>query len=113
LPRLNPGLQPRKPRQGDESAGRFPSGLRSLHPDLALRAGFNYAANPVPTETLTPLFPDTVRRHYTFGFGWRMDKDSTLAGSIAYAPRESDTNPNTGISSTHRQTTLRVNYNFS
>jgi long-chain fatty acid transport protein len=82
-------------------------------PDLALRAGINVAANPVPDGTLNPLFPATVRHHYTFGFGLRLDATSSLAASVAYAPRASDTNDNTGIASTHRQTTLRVNYNFS
>lgn len=82
-------------------------------PDLALRAGINFADNPVPDGTLNPLFPATVRRHYTLGFGLRLDAASSLAASVAYAPRVGDTNDNTGITSTHRQTTLRLNYNFS
>jgi long-chain fatty acid transport protein len=82
-------------------------------PTLALRAGINVADNPVPDRTLNPLFPATVKLHYTFGFGWRMDKASTLGASIAYAPQVENTNANTGITSTHRQTTLRVNYNYS
>jgi long-chain fatty acid transport protein len=82
-------------------------------PDLALRAGINFADNPVPDGTLNPLFPATIKRHYTFGFGLRLNPASSLAASVAYAPRVSDTNANTGITSTHRQTTLRVNYNFS
>jgi long-chain fatty acid transport protein len=80
---------------------------------IALRAGINYAKNPVPDATLNPLFPATVTRHFTLGFGWRIDKDSKLAASFAYAPQVSDTNPGTGIASTHRQSTLRVNYYFT
>lgn len=82
-------------------------------PDLALRAGINVASNPVPDATLNPLFPATIKRHFTVGFGWRIDRQSNLAASLAYAPQVSDTNPNTGITSTHRQSTLRVNYNFT
>ena len=37
---------------------------------LTLRAGYNYGTNPVPAATLTPLFPATVERHLTAGFGW-------------------------------------------
>lgn len=88
-------------------------GQYMLTPAVALRAGYNYAKNPVPDATLNPLFPATTTRHFTLGTGWRMDKDSTLAAALTYAPRVSDTNPNTGITSTHRQTTLRVNYNFT
>jgi long-chain fatty acid transport protein len=34
---------------------------------LTLRAGVNYGENPVPDETLTPLFPATVERHFNLG----------------------------------------------
>ena len=82
-------------------------------PEIALRAGVNYAKSPVPDATLNPLFPATITHHYTLGFGWRLSSDSTLAASLAYAPKVSDTNPGNSITSSHRQTTMRVNYNFS
>jgi long-chain fatty acid transport protein len=44
---------------------------------LTLRAGYNHGENPVPSATLTPLFPATVERHATVGFGW-------LAGNRVY-----------------------------
>lgn len=37
---------------------------------LTLRAGYNHGSNPVPSGTLTPLFPATVERHASVGFGW-------------------------------------------
>ena len=37
---------------------------------LTLRAGYNHGTNPVPSGTLTPLFPATVERHAALGFGW-------------------------------------------
>ena len=37
---------------------------------LTLRAGYNHGSNPVPSGTLTPLFPATVERHASLGFGW-------------------------------------------
>lgn len=88
-------------------------GQYMVKPDIALRAGINYASNPVPNATLNPLFPAIITRHFSFGAGWRMDKDSTLAASVTYAPEVEETNPGTGISSSHSQTTLRVNYNFT
>lgn len=88
-------------------------GQYQVAPDLMLRAGYNYAQNPVPDATLNPLFPATITRHYSFGAGWRMEKGETLAVALTYAPQVSNTNPNTDITSTHRQTTLRVNYNYT
>jgi long-chain fatty acid transport protein len=48
-----------------------------LNDRWTLRGGYNHGDNPVPADTLTPLFPATVEDHLTFGFGF-------LAGSITY-----------------------------
>lgn len=85
---------------------------------VALRAGINRASNPVPDATLNPLFPATVTTHYTLGVGWSLGGGHTLAGSIALSPKVTRTNPNMfgpGMAGTvsHRQSTLRVNYNHS
>jgi long-chain fatty acid transport protein len=37
---------------------------------LTLRAGLNYGENPVPSGTLTPLFPATIERHISAGFSY-------------------------------------------
>lgn len=42
-----------------------------------LRAGWNYGENPVPDETLTPLFPATTEHHLAVGA-------SHLRGSVTY-----------------------------
>lgn len=42
-----------------------------------LRAGYNYGENPVPDETLTPLFPATTEHHLSMGA-------SILRGSVTY-----------------------------
>jgi long-chain fatty acid transport protein len=83
-----------------------------LSPDVALRAGYNRASNPVPAATLNPLFPAIVESHYTLGVGYRIDPARTLAVSVALAPEVSQTSAQ-GITSSHGQTTLRVNYNHS
>ncbi len=44
---------------------------------LTLRAGYNYGENPVPDETLTPLFPATVEHHASVGASW-------LKGTVNY-----------------------------
>ena len=37
---------------------------------LTLRGGYNWGENPVPDETLNPLFPATIEHHLTFGLGY-------------------------------------------
>jgi long-chain fatty acid transport protein len=87
-------------------------GQYKLSPKLALRAGYNHASNPVPDATLNPLFPAIVETHYTAGIGYRIDPKRSLAASVAYAPETSQTNAQ-GVTSSHAQTTLRVNYNIT
>jgi long-chain fatty acid transport protein len=81
--------------------------------DLALRFGVNQSSNPVPDNTLNPLFPAIVERHYTTGFGYRFDPANSLAGAVTYAPEVSATNSVTGITCNHSQLSLRVNYNHT
>jgi len=92
-------------------------GQYMIRPGLALRAGINYADNPVPDDTLNPLFPAIIRAHYTLGVGWDIGGGHTISGSIAIAPKVTSTNPNMfgpGQAGTvsHSQSTLRVSYNF-
>lgn len=83
-----------------------------MNPKVALRAGYNHASNPVPDATLNPLFPAIIETHYTLGVGYRMDADRSIAASLALAPDVNRTNPQ-GVTSSHSQATLRVNYNHS
>lgn len=83
-----------------------------MNSKLALRAGYNHASNPVPDATLNPLFPAIIETHYTVGVGYRMDPERSIAASLALAPEVTRTNPQ-GVTSSHSQATLRVNYNHS
>lgn len=82
-------------------------------PALALRFGVNQASNPVPNNTLNPLFPAIVERHYTLGAGYRFDPANSIAAAVTYAPEVSATNSINGITSNHSQMSLRVNYNHT
>ena len=35
-----------------------------------VRAGYNYGKNPVPNDSMNPLFPAIQEQHLTLGFGW-------------------------------------------
>ncbi|MCF8041804.1 MAG: outer membrane protein transport protein [Desulfarculaceae bacterium] len=80
-----------------------------------VRAGYNYGQNPVPDDTLNPLFPAIVQHHITAGFTytyqeWDFDvalehgfnTDQTNTG----AP--SPTNPFSGTEVSHYQDTVHV-----
>ncbi len=88
-------------------------GQYMLTPDFALRAGVSHADNPVPNRTLNPLFPAIIETHYTLGFGWRVAGAHSLSAALTFAPRAEETNPDTGITASHRQHTFRINYNYS
>ena len=88
-------------------------GQYMLASNIALRAGVNLASNPIPDGTLNPLFPAIIKNHYTAGLGWRLAGGHSVATSLTYAPKVEQTNPNTGITSSHSQSSLRLNYNYS
>jgi len=60
---------------------------------LTLRAGFNYGENPVPEDTLTPLFPATVERHVAVGFSYLV-RNTTWHAAVVRAFENDVTNPN-------------------
>ena len=60
---------------------------------LTLRAGINYGENPVPNETLNPLFPATLERHLTLGASWLVG-NKTLEFAVERAFNEEYVNNN-------------------
>jgi long-chain fatty acid transport protein len=76
---------------------------------LTLRGGFNHADNPIPDALVNPLFPATVKTHYTFGAGWRFSATGELNASLTYAPTSTVTN-GMGVVVTHKQTNLQFMY---
>ncbi len=71
---------------------------------LTIRLGVNLANNPIPDNLMNPLFPATVKDHYTAGIGYELSKASSMDFAYTYAPKVSVTNANMGITTTHAQT---------
>lgn len=46
-----------------------------------IRVGYNYGNNPIPEETLNPLFPAITEHHITVGYGY---SDGNFGFDIAY-----------------------------
>ena len=60
-----------------------------------LRAGYNFGENPVPDETLNPLFPATVEHHLTAGFGYLMgNRVFDFAVERVFEADDTNGNPN-------------------
>ncbi len=76
---------------------------------LTLRAGLNLADNPIPEALVNPLFPATVKNHYTAGLGYRWSPVSEFNGSLTVAPKSSVTNGQ-GILITHKQLNAQLMY---
>ena len=74
-----------------------------------LRAGVNLADNPIPDAYVNPLFPATVKSHYTLGAGWAFTPAHELNLSYTYAPRVSVTSGQ-GVLITHKQQNVQLMY---
>ena len=65
------GAPPRSSCPSSSTGRTLGSGPRQRVPlderTWTLRAGYNYGENPVPDETLTPLFPATTEHHLSVG----------------------------------------------
>jgi long-chain fatty acid transport protein len=82
---------------------------------LTVRAGANLATNPVPNDTVNPLFPATVENHITMGAGYAIDNVSSVNGSFVYAPKVTVTAPaaSGGYTIDHGQMNWQLMYSRS
>ena len=68
----------------DEYAFRF-GGEYDLNPDLTVRAGYSYGSNPVPQETVFPVFPAIVDNHVMLGGSYRISAPLTVHAAYELA----------------------------
>jgi len=74
-------------RQDWDDQTVFALGLSyKINEQLTGRIGVNIADNPIPDQYVSPLWPATVKNHYTAGFGYAMSKESSLDFAVSYAP---------------------------
>jgi long-chain fatty acid transport protein len=81
-----------------------------VNDQLAVRAGYNGSKNPIPDSNLNALFPAIIKDHYTFGVGYALNKMADVNASFVYAPKVTQTNAVTGITSEHSQTNWQLMY---
>lgn len=86
---------------------------------ITVRAGYNYAKNPVPAGNLSPLFPAIVEHHVTVGLGLTFSPTVKLDLAWEHGFENSVTynNPNApfgpGAEESHSQNTLSAFVTFS
>ncbi len=103
------------PQEWDDQNVIMLGGAYQYNKNLTLRAGLNVANNPVPDEHVNPLFPATVERHYTLGFGYNFDKSHTIDASFTHAPATEvtgDGDLNDGLEISHGQTNWQLMYTY-
>lgn len=83
----------------------------AITPVHTVRAGFNYGKNPVPDETLNPLFPAIVEKHATLGYGFNHGKWS-LDVAYEHAFENTQTNPATTQEISHSQDTVSAGVTY-
>ncbi|HKC92822.1 MAG TPA: outer membrane protein transport protein [Nitrospira sp.] len=64
---------------------------------LVLRAGYNYSNNPIPKETLSPLWPLINEHHFAAGVGFRFTERWSYDFTGLYAPKNSVTYTNPSL----------------
>lgn len=102
-------------QEWDDQTVYMIGGQYMVAPGVALRAGFNYAENPIPSSNINYLFPAITEKHYTLGLGWNIGGGHSVAASFMYAPEVEQTGNgtfNTGLTTSHSQTVWRLNYNY-
>lgn len=83
----------------------------SVNDKLTLRFGYNRASNPVPAAYLNPLFPATIEKHYTLGFGYAMAPRNVINFALSHAPDVTVT-PGAGPVVSHNQTSWQLMYSY-
>ena len=68
----------------DEIAFRF-GGEYDVAPDLTIRAGYAYGSNPVPQETVFPVFPAIVDNHIMLGGSYAVTNPLTIHAAYELA----------------------------
>jgi long-chain fatty acid transport protein len=58
--------------------------LYDVNPDLALRLGYNYGRNPIPSNHQNPLLNTISEHHVTLGFGWKVNAHWRVDGAFEW-----------------------------
>ena len=64
---------------------------------LILRAGYNYSNNPIPNQTLSPVWPIILEHHFAGGFGFRFTEKWMYELAGIYSPTKSATYTNPSL----------------
>ena len=75
---------------------------------LTVRTGLNLADNPIPDTYVNPLFPATVRNHFTLGMGYKVSETADINAAISLAPTVTVTGG--GITISHAQNNMQLMY---
>ena len=76
------------------------------------RVGYNYGKNPIPDAFVNYLWPAIMEHHYTAGFGYVFNKQSTLNFGLSYVP-EVGVTAGSGMTIDHSQINWQLMYSHT
>lgn len=82
-----------------------------LNKEFTLRFGANFASNQIPDKFLNCLFPATIEKHITAGFGYVLSPRSSIDVSVTHGFEVEQTN-GYGIRISHSQNNAQVMYSY-
>jgi len=74
-----------------------------------VRAGYNYASNPIPDDKLNYLFPAITEKHYTLGVGHNFNEAQSVDFALSYVPETTGGGPN-GFETSMKQMNWQMMY---
>lgn len=84
-------------------------GAYQVTPSTVVRAGYNKASNPIPSDTVNYLFPAIQETHFTLGVGHAFNESSMFNFSATMAP-ESSSDMGSGAEVAMSQTNWQMMY---
>ena len=66
-----------------------------LNDKIILRGGYNYARNPIPRRSTSPLLGPTNEHHITAGFEYKLGEKWSAITTVEYVPNDKTTYTNT------------------
>lgn len=66
-----------------------------LNDKIILRGGYNYARNPIPRRSISPILGPTNEHHITAGFEYKINDRWSAITTVEYVPNDKNTYTNT------------------
>jgi len=77
-----------------------------------IRFGVNVGNNPIPDQYVSPMFPAVMKDHYMAGFGYALNKASSIDAAFVFAPKVKVTNNWSAVGGSNQNISLGTDFSF-